>query len=410
MADMPSVILVDDAGHETVVSTASQFVNMVYSGGYEPLTGTIPENYAILTSTTVDPEDPGLAHIRLVDLADPDSEAHAALVAAIAEAGLPDHGALPGLADDDHLQYLTQARGDARYPLDTDPRLGEVAGATASATANKMAKRDGSARMAVADGVATGDVVNKGQMDIADTAAKARANHTGTQVSTTISDLTEAVQDIVAAFVTPGTGMSKTYDDTGNTLTLTATGVGGGVDAEAVRDTIAAALIQGTGIVITYNDAGDSITIDTTAVLPTRQVIAGTGLTGGGTLAADRTLAVSFGTTAGTAAQGNDSRLSDARTPLAHAHSVGDLGTTGVRDATTVLHGDDEWRTPAGAGAIMVYNMVKWNSTTSSWPARPAVPAGIPVLWFSARYSAAGPPPGALADDQWYPHASQLTP
>lgn len=54
-------------------------------------------------------------------------------------------------------------------------------------------------------------------------------------------------------------------------------------------------------------------------VLKTRQVIAGTGLTGGGDLSADRTFTVAYGTTAGTAAQGNDSRLSDARTPTAHA-------------------------------------------------------------------------------------------
>ena len=38
-------------------------------------------------------------------------------------------------------------------------------------------------------------------------------------------------------------------------------------------------------------------------------ISAGTGLTGGGDLSANRTLAVSFGTTAGTAAQGNDSRI-----------------------------------------------------------------------------------------------------
>lgn len=50
-------------------------------------------------------------------------------------------------------------------------------------------------------------------------------------------------------------------------------------------------------------------------VTSARQVIAGTGLTGGGTLAADRTLAVAYGSSAGTAAQGNDSRLSDTRTP-----------------------------------------------------------------------------------------------
>lgn len=29
--------------------------------------------------------------------------------------GVTDHGALTGLGDDDHTQYLTAARGDARY-------------------------------------------------------------------------------------------------------------------------------------------------------------------------------------------------------------------------------------------------------------------------------------------------------
>jgi len=43
-------------------------------------------------------------------------------------------------------------------------------------------------------------------------------------------------------------------------------------------------------------------------------VVAGTGLTGG-TITGSGTIAVSYGTTAGTAAQGNDSRLSDSRTP-----------------------------------------------------------------------------------------------
>lgn len=44
-----------------------------------------------------------------------------------------------------------------------------------------------------------------------------------------------------------------------------------------------------------------------------RLITAGTGLTGGGDLSADRTLTVTYGTTGGTAAAGNDSRLSDAR-------------------------------------------------------------------------------------------------
>lgn len=62
-----------------------------------------------------------------------------------------------------------------------------------------------------------------------------------------------------------------------------------------------------------------------------RTVTAGTGLTGGGSLAADRTLAADFGTGAGKVTQGNDSRLSDARTPTSHSHVIGD--TTGLQTA-----------------------------------------------------------------------------
>ena len=44
-------------------------------------------------------------------------------------------------------------------------------------------------------------------------------------------------------------------------------------------------------------------------VPPTRTITAGTGLSGGGDLSADRTLAVNYGTAAGTVCQGNDERL-----------------------------------------------------------------------------------------------------
>ena len=70
--------------------------------------------------------------------------------------------------------------------------------------------------------------------------------------------------------------------------------------------------------------AGSKGYIDTqvaTKAATSTQVIAGTGLTGGGTLAADRTLTVSFGTTGTTVCVGNDARLSDARTPTVHAAS-----------------------------------------------------------------------------------------
>ncbi len=84
-------------------------------------------------------------------------------------------------------------------------------------------------------------------------------------------------------------------------------------DAPAARSNMglggAAVLNVGTGTGTVA--AGDDSRI-TGAVQDTRQVIAGTGLTGGGTLAADRTLTVSYGTSSGTAAQGNDTRITGA--------------------------------------------------------------------------------------------------
>ena len=71
-----------------------------------------------------------------------------------------------------------------------------------------------------------------------------------------------------------------------------------------------------------------NLTTDLAGKVPTtRQVIAGTGLTGGGDLSANRTFTVAFGTTSTTACQGNDSRLSDARTPTSHAASHAAIGS-----------------------------------------------------------------------------------
>lgn len=124
---------------------------------------------------------------------------------------------------------------------------------------------------------------------------------------------------------------------------------------------------------------------------------AGAGLTGGGDLSANRSFDVSFGSSAGTVCEGDDARLSDARTPLAHASShqfgggdpvatatpannaipqaggtgllasgwlpvmVGDTGTGGVKGAVPApgagdaaagkfLKADGGWDVPAGTG------------------------------------------------------------
>jgi hypothetical protein len=58
-------------------------------------------------------------------------------------------------------------------------------------------------------------------------------------------------------------------------------------------------------------------------------IVAGTGLNGG-TITTSGTISVKYGTTAGTAAQGNDTRLSDSRIPTAHASTHASAGSDPV--------------------------------------------------------------------------------
>jgi hypothetical protein len=82
-----------------------------------------------------------------------------------------------------------------------------------------------------------------------------------------------------------------------------------------------------------YTDTAVSILSSSTTtaltgkVPTTRAVTAGTGLTGGGDLTADRSLAVAYGATAGTAAQGNDARVTGAAQKASNLSDLANAGT-----------------------------------------------------------------------------------
>jgi hypothetical protein len=129
------------------------------------------------------------------------------------------------------------------------------------------------------------------------------------------------------AFVTSYSGTElvvnvDTVEGSGGPFTAWTINVGGLISAQG-------ALLEANNLSDVANPATALTNIG--GVPTSRTISAGTGLTGGGDLTANRTLTVSYGTTAGTACEGNDARLSDARTPLSHFHAASDV-TTGTFD------------------------------------------------------------------------------
>lgn len=144
--------------------------------------------------------------------------------------------------------------------------------------------------------------------------------------------------------VTAGTGLSGGTITSTGTIAVDFAASGGGTTNQAVRATDSRlsnsrtptthGTTHGSGGTDPIPDGGLSqaqvlnLTSDLAGKVPTtRTVSAGTGLSGGGDLSANRTLTVTYGTTSGTACQGNDSRLSDARTPTTHASTHSPTGS-----------------------------------------------------------------------------------
>lgn len=90
-----------------------------------------------------------------------------------------------------------------------------------------------------------------------------RTNHTGTQLASTISDFSEAVDDRVDALIQDGTGLAWTYDDGANTLT-------GNVSItqytdELAQDATGAMAANSARVTLTYVDGTPSLTPDLVA-------------------------------------------------------------------------------------------------------------------------------------------------
>jgi hypothetical protein len=137
------------------------------------------------------------------------------------------------------------------------------------------------------------------------------------------------------------------------------------VDLAAATDGQVLGRVAGTWTAITPLGGG-------AGVPDTRQMLAGTGLTGGGDLTADRTYAVVYGTTAGTAAQGNDSRLSDPRTPTAHTHSMSDV--TGLQEVL-----DDTPPRLTVRQAYVTSGNVTLPNTSGAWQALAGFELAVPA-------------------------------
>ena len=121
-------------------------------------------------------------------------------------------------AADPHPGYLTSAEGNAAYaPVGHVGATGAAHGNAGGGVAGFMSGSDKSKL----DGVATGATANA-----TDAALRDRATHTGTQVAATISDFSEAVDDRVAALLIAGAGVTLTYNDAANTITVAASGGG----------------------------------------------------------------------------------------------------------------------------------------------------------------------------------------
>lgn len=190
--------------------------------------------------------------------------------------GATDHGALTGLADDDHTQYHTDARGDARYSaLGHTHTASQISDSTTVGRAVLTAADAAAARTAIGAGTGNGDVTTSGTQTLTNKTLDLSAN-------TVTVDGTDAVgfrgipqnsQSAAYTLVLGDAGkhiLHPSADTTARTFTIPANS--------------SVAFPVGTAVTFINQNAGGVITI---AIATDTMRLAGPGTTGSRTLAAN---------------------------------------------------------------------------------------------------------------------------
>lgn len=162
------------------------------------------------------------------------------------------HSSLLELGDDDHPQYHNDARGDIRYYT----KAQHVALSAGAGDAGKPIVLDAGGKLDATflDSEDIQDVVGAFFTD------SSSVDFTYTDGSNTITAavIDEYIQDVIGAMVSGNTetDIAVTYDDTGAKLNFVVS-----TNTEAVQDIIGAFLVDSSSIDFTYNDAGNSMTV-----------------------------------------------------------------------------------------------------------------------------------------------------
>ena len=216
------------------------------------------------------------------------------------------------------ISTATQTALDLKAPLESPALTGTPTAPTAAAGTNTTQ---------IATTAFT--LANRGDRYLT-TSTSSHSITTGSKTFTVQSGLSyTATQDVTIVYDGNPTGQHMhgvVTSYSGTTLVVNVESVEGSGGPFTAWTINVGGLLTAQGALLEANNLSDvanpATALTNIGGVPTsRSISAGTGLSGGGDLTANRTLSVSFGSSAGTVCEGNDARLSDSRTPTAHAAS-----------------------------------------------------------------------------------------